>query len=60
MKKILVLLTIGVVAGYWLGFKDAQSNTDNVVTRLINHTGGKTRNHVRSNADGLMDSVESH
>lgn len=60
MWKILLLLAIGVAAGYWWGFNDAQTHTASVVTRFIDRTGGSTRMEVRSNADRLMDSVEQH
>jgi hypothetical protein len=59
MKKALVLLLIGMAVGYWWGYTDANTYGADVVTRMIQHTGGKTRRSVGSNADRLMDSVEA-
>ena len=58
MKKVLFLLLVGVVLGYWLGFNDAQLNAENIAVRLINQVGGKTRETVRSNTDRELDSLE--
>ena len=58
MKKVLFLLLVGVVLGYWLGFNDAQLNNENIAVRLINRAGGKTRETVRSNTDRELDSLE--
>jgi hypothetical protein len=60
MKKALLLLAIGLAVGYWLGFNDAQNNTDDIITRLVTRTGGSTRDAVQSNADRMLDSVERH
>ena len=58
MKKVLFLLLVGVVLGYWLGFNDAQVNKQNIAVRLVNRAGGKTRETVRSNTDRELDSLE--
>ena len=59
MKKALLLLVVGGVVGYWLGFKDAQANSEDIVTRLVNATGGKTRATIGSkmDIDRVADSV---
>jgi hypothetical protein len=58
MKKILVLLALGVALGYWLGFQDAQTNTDNIVVRLVHRTGGANRAHFEANnVDKKLDSL---
>jgi len=58
MKKTLLLIAIGLAAGYWWGFSDAQTNTDNVAVRIINRTGGTSREKVRTNVDRQLDSLE--
>lgn len=58
MKKTLLLLVIGLAAGYWWGFNDAQTNTDNVVVRITNHIGGTNRDKMKTNPDGQLDSLE--
>ena len=58
MKKTLFLLLVGLAAGYWFGFSDAQGNKQNIAVRLINQAGGKTRESVRSNTDRELDSLE--
>lgn len=60
MRKVLVLLAIGVLVGYWWGWTDAQVNQEDVVTRMVNRAGGKTRSSVKANADQTMDSLEQH
>lgn len=60
MRKVLVLLAIGVALGYWWGWTDAQVNQQDVVTRMVNRAGGKTRASIKANADQTMDSLESH
>lgn len=56
----MILLALGVALGYWWGWTDAQVNQDDVVTRLVNRAGGKTRSSITSNADKTMDSLERH
>jgi hypothetical protein len=58
MKKTLLLLAIGLAAGYWWGFNDAQSNTENVAVRIIGHAGGTARERVKTNPDRQLDSLE--
>ena len=60
MRKVLILLALGAALGYWWGWTDAQVNQDDVVTRLVNRAGGRTRSSVTSNADRTMDSLEKH
>ena len=53
----LVLLLIGLAAGYSFGFKDAQAYKDDVVTRTVDrlrHRGDKYSNDI----DGTMDKLE--
>lgn len=60
MKKVLFLIAIGVAVGYWWGWKDAQVNQEDVITRLVQQAGGKTRASIKSDADQTMDSLERH
>ncbi|HEY7878000.1 MAG TPA: hypothetical protein VIC55_07235 [Gemmatimonadaceae bacterium] len=60
MRKVLILLALGVVVGYWWGWTDAQVNQEDVVTRMVNRAGGKTRSSVKANTDQTMDSLEQH
>ena len=58
MKKTLFLLVVGVAIGYWLGWGDAQTNTDNALVRVVNRVGGKHRADLRSDPDRQLDSLE--
>jgi len=58
MKKALVLLAVGVMLGYWFGFQDAQTHSDNIVVRIVNGTGGANRANFRgTNVDKQLDSL---
>ena len=57
MPMKLVLLLIGLAAGYSLGFKDAQVNKEDVVSRTVDRLrqrGDKYSNDI----DGQMDKLE--
>jgi hypothetical protein len=60
MLKTLLLIAVGVAIGYFIGFSDAQANTDNIVVRTVNSVGGRNRDNVRAGADvdKQMESVE--
>lgn len=60
MRKFLLLVAIGVALGYWWGWSDAQVNQEDVVTRMVNRAGGKTRSSLKADADQTMDSLERH
>lgn len=55
--KLLLILVIGVVLGYFIGFGDAKSHDENFVSRIVHNVGGSTRDKVKNNADSLADSV---
>lgn len=58
MKKAILLIALGIAAGYWIGFNDAQTNKKNIVARLVDRTGGGNRDRVRNDIDGAMDRLE--
>lgn len=60
MRKVLVLLALGIALGYWLGWTDAQTHQEDLVTRLVNQAGGGARASLKGNADQTMDSLETH
>ncbi|HEX5438481.1 MAG TPA: hypothetical protein VFW98_15115 [Gemmatimonadaceae bacterium] len=58
MRRMLVLLVIGIALGYWIGFQDAQTNTHNVVSRLVQHVTDRNRSRFdANNVDSKMDSL---
>lgn len=48
MYKFLFALVIGLAAGYFLGFKDARRNQENIVARMVARVGGDTRDRVKT------------
>lgn len=58
MRKVLVLIAIGVALGYTWGWRDAQTNERDVVTRIISQVGGSTRSELRNDPDHLLDSLQ--
>lgn len=43
MIRLLVILLVGLGAGYFVGFKDAQKHRRNVVERTVERVGGANR-----------------
>ena len=60
MRKALLLLAIGVALGYTWGWRDAQVNDLDVVSRIVSQVGGSTRGELRNDPDHLLDSLERH
>lgn len=58
MKKALLLLLLGLAAGYWIGFNDAQSHKKDIVSRLVARAGGGNRDRVRNDIDASMERLE--
>lgn len=56
--RYIVILLIGVCAGYTYGFHDAQHNEKPIVTRLVDQAGGVTRSHMKNDVDKQMNEVE--
>lgn len=58
MKKLVLVLLIGVAAGYQIGWQDAQKHTETVVKRTIDKVGGKTRGQYGNDVDAQMEKLE--
>ena len=58
MRKALLLLAVGVALGYTWGWRDAQMNDRDVVSRIVSQVGGSTRGELRNDPDQLLDSLE--
>lgn len=58
MAKVLFLLLVGFAAGYSYGFKDAQSHTQDVVTRTVERVGGASRERFKTDVDAQMERLE--
>jgi len=54
MLKYLVVLALGVGAGYHLGFKDARLHHTTIVSRVIDGVGGSNRENYRNDIDKQM------
>jgi hypothetical protein len=57
MKKVLLLL-VGIAIGYFVGFKDARSNDETIVARLVTRVGGDHRANVITDVDRQMQEAE--
>ena len=54
----MVLLGIGMAAGYFIGFKDAGVHEKNVVYRLVARVRGDMEGKVGNDIDAVMERVE--
>lgn len=59
MLKTIVILLIGLSAGYMYGFKDGKTHERTIFARSVDRIGGSARDKVRSNVDTQMDSLEA-
>ncbi len=57
MKKIL-LLVVGLALGYWIGWKDAQVNDVQIVSRIVMRVGGDHRANMVTDVDRQMQDAE--
>jgi hypothetical protein len=57
MKNIIILV-VGLVAGYTFGFKDSKEHRDNIAVRAIGRIGGGSRDKVKSTVDDQMKEAE--
>lgn len=51
MFRLLFILAIGITIGYFIGFKDAQTNDKNLILRTIDRAGGSARDRVGNDID---------
>jgi hypothetical protein len=58
MRKALVLIAIGVALGYSWGWRDAQTNDNDIVSRIVSQVGGSTRGDLKNDPDHLLDSLQ--
>lgn len=56
--KNLVLIAIGLAAGYSYGFRDAHEHDKTVVARLVERVGGSNRTNFGTDVDKQMRSAE--
>ena len=57
MKKLLLVLAVGLVVGYFYGFRDARDNERNIVSRAVQRIGGKGEKYT-SDIDQKLETVE--
>lgn len=58
MKKFVLIFAVGVVCGYWYGFRDARVHQDDVIARVIARVGGSNRDNYKNDIDKQMDRLE--
>jgi hypothetical protein len=57
MFRVLLILAIGIVIGYFVGFGDAQTHDQNIIGRTIERVGGSARDNVGNDVDKKYDKV---
>ena len=60
MIKLLVVLVIGLAAGYSYGWKDARAHDKNVVERVVSRVGGANRGKYDQDLDKQAAAFEKH
>jgi hypothetical protein len=58
MMKILLILLLGVGAGYQIGWQDAQTHKETFVSRTLDKIGGSSRGKYNNDIDSQMDRLE--
>ncbi|MGQ0647265.1 MAG: hypothetical protein ACT4P7_06810 [Gemmatimonadaceae bacterium] len=58
MKKMLLMLVVGVAAGYQVGWNDAQKHDQSIVERTIEKVGGSTRGKYQNDVDKQLERLE--
>ena len=58
--RYLLLLVIGVSAGYALGFRDARQHDKSIVERIIDRVQNANESRMGANADKQLDDLEHH
>jgi hypothetical protein len=57
MFRILFLIVVGIMIGYFIGFSDAQTNDKNIVSRTLERVGGSARDNVGNDVDQKYDKI---
>jgi hypothetical protein len=58
VRKVMMLIGIGMAAGYFIGFNDAAAHERNVVHRLVDRVRGDMDGKVGNDVDAVMDRLE--
>ncbi|HUF30450.1 MAG TPA: hypothetical protein VMM77_07260 [Gemmatimonadaceae bacterium] len=58
MRKLLLLLLVGIALGYWIGWQDARVNNETIVSRLVTRVGGDHRANLVTDVDKQMQDAE--
>ena len=58
--RYLLLLVIGVSAGYAIGFQDGREHDRMIVARIVDHIQNANHGPMNSDADKTLDDVERH
>jgi hypothetical protein len=58
MMKVLLILLLGVGAGYQIGWKDAQTHKETIVSRTLDKIGGSSRGKYNNDIDTQMERLE--
>jgi hypothetical protein len=56
--RYIIVLVIGLCAGYAYGFNDAQHHEKPIVTRIVERVGGKDRENFMNDADRKMNELQ--
>jgi hypothetical protein len=56
--KTILILALGIIVGYKVGFDDAKRHDTTIVARALERVGGETRDKYRTDVDRQMDQVE--
>lgn len=58
MFKYVLVLCIGIAAGYAFGFRDSKSHEVGIVTRTLDKIGGSSRGKYNNDVDAQLDRME--
>jgi hypothetical protein len=58
MKRTILLLALGALAGYSIGFKDARTHDRPVYERALDNVGGAARGKYGGDADRTSAGVD--
>jgi hypothetical protein len=58
--RYLLILVIGVSAGYAIGYHDARQHDKTVVERIVDHIQNVNHGRMNSDADKTLDDLEHH